>query len=427
MNFLILGSGGRECAFAWKLKQSELCEKLFIAPGNAGTQQYGTNIAIKETDFESIATFCLENKVGIVVVGPEAPLVEGIYDYFQADEKLMQINIIGPSRVGAALEGSKSFAKEFMIKHKIQTAAYKEFTKENLKEGIDFIEANKPPFVLKADGLAGGKGVVILEDKASAKQELTAMIGEAKFGDASAKVLIEQFLKGIEFSVFVLSDGENYVVLPQAKDYKRIGEGDTGLNTGGMGAISPVPFVSEKLMQKVEKETIIPTIQGLKKDGITYKGFVYFGFMLVEDEPYIIEYNCRMGDPETQVVMPRLENDLGALFLKCAEGRLNEVKIKHSKNAAATLVLVSGGYPNSYEVGKEISIANQTDSIIFHAGTTMKDGKLVTNGGRVFAVTSLKENIEEAVSCSIANAHKIHFEGKYFRKDIGFEFNLNLG
>lgn len=422
MNFLILGSGGRECAFAWKLKQSKLCEKLFIAPGNAGTQEYGTNVAIKETDFESIANFCLDNKVEIVVVGPEAPLVEGIYDYFLADEALNEIHIIGPSKVGATLEGSKSFAKEFMIKHKIPTAAYKEFTKENLNEGIDFIEANKPPFVLKADGLAGGKGVVILEDKTSAKQELTAMIGDAKFGDASAKVLIEQFLKGIEFSVFVLSDGENYVVLPQAKDYKRIGEGDTGLNTGGMGAISPVPFVSEKLMQKVEKETIIPTIQGLKKDNITYKGFIYFGFMLVEDQPYIIEYNCRMGDPETQVVMPRLENDLGELFLKCAEGKLNEVKVEHSKNAAATLVLVSGGYPEAYEKGKEITLPAQTESIVFHAGTTIKNNKLVTNGGRVLALTSFGKNIQEAVEKSKVTAAKVNFEGKYFRKDIGFEF-----
>lgn len=422
MNFLILGSGGRECAFAWKLKQSKLCEKLFIAPGNAGTQEYGTNVALKETDFESIANFCLENKVEIVVVGPEAPLVEGIYDYFQADEALKEIHIIGPSKVGATLEGSKSFAKEFMIKHKIPTAAYKEFTKENLEEGIDFIETNKPPFVLKADGLAGGKGVVILEDKTSAKQELTAMIGDAKFGDASAKVLIEQFLKGIEFSVFVLSDGENYVVLPQAKDYKRIGEGDTGLNTGGMGAISPVPFVSEKLMQKVEKETIIPTIQGLKKDNIIYKGFIYFGFMLVEDQPYIIEYNCRMGDPETQVVMPRLENDLGELFLKCAERKLDEVKVEHSKNAAATLVLVSGGYPEAYEKGKEITLPAQTESIIFHAGTTIKNNKLVTNGGRVLALTSFGKNIQEAVEKSKTTAGKVNFEGKYFRRDIGFEF-----
>lgn len=422
MNFLVIGSGGREHTFAWKIKQSALCEKLFIAPGNGGTGNEGINVNIKETDFESLASFSLENNINIIVVGPEAPLVEGIYDYFTSREELQHIYIIGPSQKGAMLEGSKAFAKEFMLKYNIPTAAYKEFTKKNLSEGLEFIDRNEPPFVLKADGLAAGKGVVILQSREEAKKELQEMIADAKFGVASAKVLIEQFLDGIEFSVFVMTDGNNYCILPQAKDYKRIGVGDTGLNTGGMGAVSPVPFVTEELIANIDKNVIKPTVDGLKKEGITYKGFIYFGFILCKEVPYIIEYNCRMGDPETEVVLPRLKNDLGKMLLKCGEGKLNEVKVEHSEEAGATVVVVSGGYPEAYEKGKEISLPENSDSLIFHAGTTQKENSLVTNGGRVLAITSFGKNISEAASKSKVTAAKVEFEGCYFRNDIGYEF-----
>lgn len=422
MNFLVIGSGGREHTFAWKIKQSALCKKLFIAPGNGGTGNEGINVNIKETDFESLASFSLENNISVIVVGPEAPLVEGIYDYFTSREELQHIHVIGPSQEGAMLEGSKAFAKEFMLKYNIPTAAYKEFTKENLSEGLEFIDRNEPPFVLKADGLAAGKGVVILQSREEAKKELQEMIADAKFGAASAKVLIEQFLDGIEFSVFVMTDGNNYCILPQAKDYKRIGVGDTGLNTGGMGAVSPVPFVTEELMTNIDKNVIKPTVEGLKKEGITYKGFIYFGFILCKGVPYIIEYNCRMGDPETEVVLPRLKNDLGEMLLKCGEGKLNEVKVEHSKEAGATVVVVSGGYPEAYEKGKKITLPENSDSLIFHAGTTLKDSFLATNGGRVLAITSFGGNIVEAAAKSKVTAAKVQFEGCYFRNDIGYEF-----
>lgn len=422
MNFLIVGSGGREHTFAWKLKQSAICDNLFIAPGNGGTSHEGTNIAIKETDFDALAKFSIENNIDIILVGPEAPLVEGIFDYFASKAELKHIHIIGPSQAGAMLEGSKAFAKEFMLKYNIPTAAYKEFSIENLSEGLKFIDSNEPPFVLKADGLAAGKGVVILQNREDAKKELNEMIADAKFGAASARVLIEQFLDGVEFSVFVLSDGENYSILPQAKDYKRIGVGDTGLNTGGMGAVSPVPFVTNDLMSKVEKEVIIPTIEGLKNENIVYKGFIYFGFILCNGIPYIIEYNCRMGDPETEVVIPRLNNDLGVMLLKCGEGKLNEVVVKHKSEAAATVVVVSGGYPENYEKGKVIDLPKSNESIIFHAGTIEKNNSLLTNGGRVLAITSFGNTIQEAVSLSKQVASKVNFEGKYFRNDIGYEF-----
>ncbi|MCB0509604.1 MAG: phosphoribosylamine--glycine ligase, partial [Bacteroidetes bacterium] len=349
MNILILGSGGREHAFAWKIKQSALCDKLFVAPGNGGTANLAENIALSETDFDAIKAFVLKENIEMVLVGPELPLVEGIYDYFQQESSLNGVMLIGPSKLGAQLEGSKSFAKYFMQRHNIPTAAFEEFTLENLEEGFDFIEKNKAPFVLKADGLAAGKGVVITESREEAKESLAEMIRDAKFGKASSKVIIEEFLKGIEFSVFVLSDGSDFLIVPNAKDYKRIGEGDQGLNTGGMGAISPVPFVDEKLMEKVIERVLKPTIEGLKKEEIVYKGFIYVGLILVDGEPKVIEYNCRMGDPETEIVMPRLENDLLSLLQACSEEKLADVEVKHSALHGATVVLVSGGYPEAYE------------------------------------------------------------------------------
>jgi len=422
MNFLVIGSGGREHTFAWKLKQSKICTKLYIAPGNGGTSNEGINVPIKETDFDALAKFSLENSINIILVGPEAPLVEGIYDYFNQKDELKHIHVIGPSKAGAMLEGSKLFAKEFMLKHNIPTAAYKEFTLSNLQEGFEFIDSNQPPFVLKADGLAAGKGVVILQNREDAKKELNEMIADAKFGQASARVLIEQFLDGVEFSVFVLTDGENYSILPQAKDYKRIGVGDTGLNTGGMGAVSPVPFVTQQLMDDIEKKVIQPTIKGLISDRIVYKGFIYFGFILCKGVPYIIEYNCRMGDPETEVVIPRINNDFGEMLLKCGENKLNELQVEHSSNIGATIVVVSGGYPEDYEKGKNIVLPTHTDSLIFHAGTIIKNDQLLTNGGRVLAITSFGNTVQDAANKSKAVAAQIDFEGKYFRNDIGYEF-----
>lgn len=423
MNILLLGSGGREHAFAWKLAQSPLCEKLYIAPGNAGTAQHGENVPLSANDFFAVEQFVLSNAINLVVVGPEDPLVNGIYDYFQSKDTLKNIPVIGPSKQGAMLEGSKAFAKQFMVRHGIPTAAYGEFTIENLEDGFDFIDEQMPPIVLKADGLAAGKGVLILPEHGEAKEQLREMIEQSKFGKASSTVVIEQFLKGIEFSVFVLTDGETYKILPNAKDYKRIGEGDTGLNTGGMGCISPVPFVDDKLMQQVEEQIIKPTISGLKADGIVYKGFIYFGLMNVGGEVFVIEYNCRMGDPETEIVFPRIKSDLLQHLRALAEGKLADENIEIDERAAATVIVASGGYPEDYEKGKVITgIENVTDSIVFHAGTKSEGESVLTNGGRVLAVSSFGSDIQEAVSKSNASIEKIDFDEKYYRKDIGYEF-----
>lgn len=423
MNLLLLGSGGREHAFAWKMAQSPLCKKLYIAPGNAGTAQHGENVAISATDFEAIESFVKEKAIGLVVVGPEDPLVKGIFDFFKNNPTISHIPVIGPSKVAAQLEGSKSFAKEFMERNQIPTAAYKEFNAINLEDGFTYIDQQNVPIVLKADGLAAGKGVLICATKEKAKMELKAMIADAKFGAASAKVVIEEFLKGIEFSIFVLTDGNSYKILPNAKDYKRIGEGDTGLNTGGMGCISPVPFVDDAMMKKVEERIIIPTIEGFKKGGIVYHGFVYIGLMNVGGEPMVIEYNCRMGDPETEIVFPRLESDLVQLLAAVGRGELENETITISPKAAATVIVASGGYPEDYEKGKLISgIEKVTNSIVFHAGTKLTDGQLFTNGGRVLAVTSMGDDIQAAVATSNTSIAQIHFEGKYFRQDIGYEF-----
>ena len=422
MNVLILGSGGREHAFAWKIAKSSSCNKLFIAPGNAGTAQVGTNIDIGVNDFESIKEFVISEKVDLVLVGPEDPLVNGIYDYFKADEYLKNISLIGPSKEGAKLEGSKEFAKEFMIRHDIPTAKYQSFTKENLTEGYDFLESLEAPYVLKADGLAAGKGVLILNDLQEAKDELKAMVADAKFGNASSTVVIEEFLDGIELSVFVLTDGNSYKILPSAKDYKRIGEGDTGLNTGGMGAISPVPFADRFYIEKVEREIVKPTVEGLIKDGITYKGFIFIGIINVKGQPKVIEYNVRMGDPETEVVIPRIKSDLLNLLKGIDDGTFSEKDLNITEEVATTVMLVSGGYPEAYEKGKEITgIESVEDSIVFHAGTKMENETLKTNGGRVIALTSFGENIENALTKSFESAEKISFNGKYYRKDIGFD------
>jgi len=423
MNILLLGSGGRECAIAWKLAQSQQCDQLFIAPGNAGTSAYGTNVPLSILDFESIRTFCLENKIDLLFPGGEDSLVAGIYDYFKADETLKHIIVSGPSKDGAQLEGSKAFSKKFMQRHNIPTAAYREFDETTFDEGLAYLEQHSTPIVLKADGLAAGKGVVITSDVEEAKAVFTSMIKEAQFGDAGKKVVIEQFLAGIEVSVFALTDGSHFVLLPEAKDYKRIGEGDQGPNTGGMGAVSPVPFAQGAFMQKVLDRIVKPTVDGLKAEGIVYNGFIFFGLIEVGGEPYVIEYNCRMGDPETEVVMPRLENDLVELISHMDKGTLNEVTVKHSPKAACTVMLVSEGYPGDYAKGKMMrGFEKVSGSILFHAGTAHKEDYVATNGGRVIAVTSYGDSLREALDTSYRNAAEIEYEGKYFRKDIGYEF-----
>lgn len=420
MNILILGSGGREHTFAWKLTQSKRLGKLFIAPGNAGTANLGTNINIPVNDFEAIKKVVIENHINMVVVGPEEPLVKGIHDFFLENEQLKSIPVIGPKKDGAQLEGSKDFSKKFMARHHIPTARYATFTKETLTEGLKFLETLAPPYVLKADGLAGGKGVVIPDTLEKAKNELSEMLVHAKFGNASAKVVIEEFLTGIELSVFVLTDGNSYKILPSAKDYKRIGEGDTGLNTGGMGAISPVPFADEAFIKKVEERVIIPTINGLKQDGIAYKGFIFIGLMNNNGEPFVIEYNVRMGDPETEVVIPRIKSDLLEVFESVGNGTLNEQTIILDKQVAATVMLVSGGYPEAYEKGKIITGLNEVfGSIAFHAGTKLDGNTVISDGGRVIAVTSFGNTMDEAIKKSFANAERIQYEKKYYRGDIG--------
>ena len=422
MNVLILGSGGREHAFAWKIANSSSCNKLFIAPGNAGTAEVGTNINIEVNDFESIKEFVLTANIGLVLVGPEDPLVNGIYNFFKEDEHLKDISLIGPSKEGAQLEGSKRFAKEFMFRHNIPTAKYQAFTKDNLAEGYIFLESLESPYVLKADGLAAGKGVLILNDLQEAKDELKAMVEDAKFGIASSTVVIEEFLDGIELSVFVLTDGNSYKILPSAKDYKRIGEGNTGLNTGGMGAISPVPFADRFYIEKVEREIIKPTVEGLKKDNIEYKGFIFIGLINVKGEPKVIEYNVRMGDPETEVIIPRIKSDLLNLLKGIGDGTFSEKDLEITEEVATTVMLVSGGYPEAYEKGKEITgIEKIKDSIVFHAGTKQEGEAVKTNGGRVIALTSFGGNMNEAIKKSFDSAEKIAFKGKYFRKDIGFD------
>lgn len=422
MTILLLGSGGREHALAWKILQSTKCSKLFVAPGNAGTETIAKNINISPTDFAAIKNFANQEKIDMVVVGPEDPLVAGIYDFFKNDESLKHIPVIGPSKVGAQLEGSKEFAKEFLVKNNIPTAAYGSFTKETLEKGQRFLETLEPPYVLKADGLAAGKGVLIIQDLEEAKTELANMLVGEKFGQASSKVVIEEFLDGIELSCFVLTDGKNYKILPTAKDYKRIGEGDTGLNTGGMGAVSPVPFADSVLLEKIESRIVKPTISGLQKDGIEYKGFIFIGLINVKNEPMVIEYNVRMGDPETEVVIPRLKSDLVELFLAVANEKLDQATLEIDPRSATTIMVVSGGYPEDYEKGKVISgIESVSDSIVFHAGTKMIDEQIVTNGGRVLAVTSYGDNFKEAIQKSYQNIEKLDFDKMYFRKDIGFD------
>jgi phosphoribosylamine--glycine ligase len=422
MNILILGSGGREHTFAWKIAQSPLCNSLYVAPGNSGTTKIAKNLDIKVTDFEAIKTAVLKHNIEMVVVGPEDPLVQGIHDFFLNDNLLKQIAVIGPQKAAAELEGSKEFAKEFLYRHNIPTASYQSFNASNVEEGYAFLETLKPPYVLKADGLAAGKGVLILNDLNEAKAELKNMLVDAKFGDASSKVVIEEFLDGIELSCFVLTDGKHYKILPTAKDYKRIGEGDTGLNTGGMGAVSPVPFATDTFLNKIEERIVKPTIQGLQKDNLPYKGFVFIGLIKVGDDPKVIEYNVRMGDPETEVVLPRLKTDLVEIFKAISEERLDEINLEIDQRAATTVMLVSGGYPEAYEKDKEISgLENINDSLVFHAGATIKNNKVVTSGGRVMAITSYGNTYEEAIKKSYQNINQLHFDKMYYRKDIGFD------
>tara|TARA_R110001632_G_scaffold101693_1_gene209574 strand:- start:636 stop:1910 length:1275 start_codon:yes stop_codon:yes gene_type:complete len=422
MNILILGSGGREHAFTHKLIESEKVTKIFVAPGNAGTQKIATNLDVNPTDFIAVKKAVLQYQINMVVVGPEAPLVDGVHDFFLADEELQSIPVIGPKKDGALLEGSKDFSKEFMIKHGIPTAKYQSFTKESLQEGKLFLETLSPPYVLKADGLAAGKGVLILNSLDEAKSELEEMLSNEKFGAASSTVVIEEFLDGIELSVFVLTDGKSYKILPSAKDYKRIGEGDKGLNTGGMGAISPVPFADSAFLNKVEEQVVKPTVNGLQKDGIDYRGFIFIGLMNVNGNPQVIEYNVRMGDPETEVVFPRINSDLFELFEGVANQNLHEKEFSVSNQIGTTIMLVSGGYPEAYEKGKSISgLENVKESIVFHAGTTTKDNAIVTSGGRVIAVTSFADTIQEALDKSYRSIDKIHFEKMNYRKDIGFD------
>lgn len=422
MNILVLGSGGREHTLAWKISQSSLCKRLFVAPGNSGTSSIATNIDIAVTDFEAIKRTVFENQIEMVVVGPEDPLVLGIHNYFIEDDSLNNIPVIGPEKAAAQLEGSKEFAKEFLFRHNIPTAAYASFDADSVEEGYAFLETLSPPYVLKADGLAAGKGVVILDNINEAKEELKQMLVESKFGLASQKVVIEEFLDGIEMSCFVLTDGENYKILPTAKDYKRIGEGDKGLNTGGMGAISPVPFVDDKLMQKIENKIVKPTVEGLKKDNLPYKGFIFIGLIKVGEEPLVIEYNVRMGDPETEVVIPRLKNDIVDLFKAVSNQTLNEVELEIDSRTAATVMLVSGGYPEAYEKGKVIKGFNEIKtSHVFHAGAKHHEGEVVTSGGRVMAITSFGEDFKSALKTSYQNITKISFEKMNFRKDIGFD------
>ncbi|MFD0994013.1 phosphoribosylamine--glycine ligase [Tenacibaculum geojense] len=424
MNILILGSGGREHAFAYKLAQSNKVSQLFVAPGNAGTAKIATNIAINPTDFSAVKKTVIDQKIAMVVVGPEAPLVEGVHDFFLNDKELQSVPVIGPKKDGALLEGSKDFSKQFMEKHNIPTAKYQSFTADNLQEGFSFLETLNPPYVLKADGLAAGKGVLILNSLEEAKKELEEMLTNQKFGEASSTVVIEEFLDGIELSVFVLTDGKSYKVLPSAKDYKRIGEGDTGLNTGGMGAISPVPFADNDFLNKVEERIVKPTIDGLQKDGIDYRGFIFIGLMNVNGNPFVIEYNVRMGDPETEVVLPRINSDLYDLFEGVAQQTLSEKSFNVTDKTATTVMLVSGGYPEAYEKGKLISGLNEVeDSIVFHAGTKLKDDNIVSNGGRVMAITSFGNTINEALETSYKNINKISFDKMNYRKDIGFDLH----
>ncbi len=423
MNILIIGAGGREHAFAWKIRQSIKCRHLFVAPGNAGTSSLATNVDIASTDFEALGKFSLENDIQLIVVGPEVPLVEGIVDYFRSVAELRHILLVGPDKIGAQLEGSKDFSKNFMARHKIPTASSQTFTSANLEEGLAYLDKHDLPIVLKADGLAAGKGVIISNSREESKNVLREMITDKKFGDASTRVVIEQFLDGIEVSVFVLTDGKNYKILPEAKDYKRIGEGDTGPNTGGMGAVSPVAFADSVFMQKVEERIIKPTIDGLNKEGIDYVGFIFFGLISVKNEPYVIEYNARMGDPETEVVIPRIESDFVELLLAATKKELNQVEIKISSKVATTVMLVAGGYPEAYEKGQTIEGLDKVKEVLaFHAGTKMDDkGKILSNGGRVIALTAYGNSMEEALSKSKAAAEIVNWKDRYYRKDIGFD------
>lgn len=420
MNILLIGSGGRENAIAWKLAQSPKCDKLFIAPGNAGSQRFGINLPVSGTDFDGLKNAVLQNDIRMLVVGPEDPLVKGVRDFFETDAELKHVMIIGPGKAGAMLEGSKDFSKKFMFRNSVPTARYATFDASTIQDGYNFLETLKAPYVLKADGLAAGKGVLIIQNLEEAKRELHAMLVDSKFGKASSTVVIEEFLKGIELSVFVLTNGKQYVILPEAKDYKRIGEGDTGPNTGGMGAVSPVPFADETFMQKVETRIVKPTIDGLHKEGIPYTGFVFIGLMNVDGEPFVIEYNARMGDPETEVVVPRIKNDLVQLFEDTVNLRLDQVRLDMSTETALTVILASKGYPGEIEKGKTIhGLETCSDSLVFHAGTSEREGAIITSGGRVLAITSMALSIEEAQKKSMACANAISFEGKYFRKDIG--------